>query len=83
MGLAHLLHDLRACGVAAISLGCVLGDESTLEPVKLFGAVRGYASRASASRNAETVPAAVRTVKLPTSYFLGGENSVPVRGAPS
>lgn len=47
-----------------------LGNEPALEPVKMFGAVRGYASRASASRNAETVPAAVRTVKLSTSYFL-------------
>ena len=67
------------CGGTSVFLGrrvfgpgkCVLGNESALEPVKMFGAVRGYASRAPASRSAETVPAAVsRTVKLSTSYFL-------------
>jgi hypothetical protein len=42
----------------------------------MFGAVRGSPSRVSAAASVETVPAAARTVKLRTNYFLT-ENSVP------
>src|SRR5438876_11333815 len=52
------------------------GNGSGIEPVKMFGAVRGSPSRVTAAASVETPHAAVRTVKLRTSYFLA-ENSVP------
>ncbi len=42
----------------------------------MFGAVRGSPSRVIEAASVETVPVAVRTVKLRTSYFVA-EKSVP------
>jgi hypothetical protein len=39
----------------------------------MFGAVRDSVSPATGAVPVETVAAAVRTVKLATSYFFGGE----------
>ena len=49
------------------------GNGPGIEPVKMFGAVRGSPSRAAGASRVETVPASVRIVKLSTSYFFGGE----------
>ena len=49
------------------------GNGSRIEPVKMFGAVRGSPSRVTKARSVEIVPASVRIVKLSTSYFFGGE----------
>ena len=45
------------------------GDGPGIEPAKMFGAARPW----SCSLSVETVSAAVRTVKLSTSYLFGGE----------
>src|SRR5262245_53022335 len=52
------------------------GDGSRIEPAKMFGAVRGALRHVTATAR-ETPHAAVRTVKLSTSYFFGGENLSP------
>src|ERR1043166_825569 len=52
------------------------GDGSGIEPVKMFGAVRGSPSHATATQSAETVDATVRIVKLAPNYFWR-RNSVP------
>jgi len=62
-------------------------DGPGIEPAKMFGAALAsppLAERGAKGRSpsVETVPAAVRTVKLSTSYSLA-EKSCPVRGAPS
>jgi len=67
------------------------GDGSGIEPAKMFGAVRGSLSHTPAAsaavrplmggvaeaKSAETPHAAVRTVKLSTSYFFGGDFLAP------
>src|SRR5262249_13709351 len=44
------------------------GNGSGIEPIKMFVAVRGCTDRPTAAASAETPPAAVRNVKLSTSY---------------
>ena len=49
------------------------GNGPGIEPAKMFGAVRGSLSHVTAAASVETPHAAVRIVKLSTSYFFGGE----------
>ena len=49
------------------------GNGSGIEPVKMFGAVRGSPSRAAEARMLKPWNATVRIVKLAPRYFVGRE----------